>query len=116
MSILSASQVKSQLIVPPHYEEQKMLNRKLKRESKRIDERLKKQKSKWSFRGSPMTIKLHQDAGSIPGGLVLSVPHEVGRMLLHKRMAAIIEHDVTVDADITDNSLEDFIAAMEGLD
>lgn len=50
-----------------------------------------------------MTI-LHQ-------GLVLSVAHETGRWLLHKRMAAILEHDVTVDA-VIDGSFEDAIEAM----
>jgi len=77
-----------------------------------IDSKLERQRKEWSFvPPSNMTVVLHQDAGAIPGGLVLSVPHEVGRVILHKRLGRIIERDVIVDA-VIDGSIEDAIEAM----
>ena len=71
-----------------------------------IDNELGKRRREWTFvPPSNMTIILHR------GGLVLSVPHEVGRMILHKRMGKIIERVVTLDAAI-EGSFEDVIEAM----
>ena len=72
-----------------------------KRANQAIDEKLRKQRSRWKLKPpANMTVMLHKNAG-----IVLSVPHEVGRWLLHKRMAAILEHDVTIDA-VIDGGLE----------
>lgn len=75
-------------------------------ENDRIDQLLLEKRKEWRILPPEnMTVMLHQDA------LVLSVPHEVGRMLLHKRMAAILEHDVAIDA-VIEGGLEDAVAAM----
>jgi hypothetical protein len=59
------------------------------------------------------TIMLHQDRGQVPAGLVLSVPHEIGCMILHKRLGRIIERDnVTVDV-VLDGDIEGALEAME---
>jgi len=77
-----------------------------------IDNELGKRRREWTFvPPSNMTIILHQDAGGVPSGLMLSVPHEVGRMILHKRLGRIIEHDVTIDAVLT-GELEEASAVM----
>ena len=77
-----------------------------------IDSELGKLRKDWTSTPSNMTITLHEDAGVLPGGLVLSVPHEIGRVILHKRWGRILEHDVTVDA-VIDGGIEDAFAAME---
>jgi hypothetical protein len=77
-----------------------------------IDTELSEQRKEWILvPPSNMTITLHEDAGAVPAGLVLSCPHEVGRAILHKRLAGIIEHDVTVDA-VIDAGIEDACEAM----
>ena len=80
--------------------------------NRRIDDELGRRRKEWTFiPPSSMTITLFEDAGAIPSGLVLSVPHEVGRMMLHKRLGRIIEHDVTIDA-VIDGGIEDACEAM----
>jgi len=77
-----------------------------------IDTALEKRRKEWAFiPPSNMSITLFEDAGAIPNGLVLSVPHEVGRMLLHRRLGRIIEHNVTIDA-VIDGGIEDACEAM----
>ena len=77
-----------------------------------IDALLEKRRKEWAFiPPSNMSITLFEDAGAIPSGLVLSVPHEVGRMMLHRRFGRIIEHNVTVDA-VIDGGIEDAWEAM----
>lgn len=84
----------------------------LRKQAKKFDAELAKQRQEWVLSPpSNMTLTLHEDAGAVPSGLVLSVPHEVGRVVLHKRLAAIIEHEVTLDAEI-DSSLEEACEAM----
>ena len=82
------------------------------RHNRTIDKRLVAERKEWVLvPPSNMTLTLHKDAGDVPSGLVLSVPHDVGRAVLHKRLAGIIEHDVTVDAAI-EGSFEDAHEAM----
>jgi|ERR1039457_872522 hypothetical protein len=77
-----------------------------------IDTELSQQRKEWNLvPPSNMTITLHEDAGDIPSGLVLSVPHETARVILHKRLANILEHEVTIDAEI-DSGIEDAYDAM----
>jgi hypothetical protein len=72
---------------------------KARKKNQDIDRMLEEQREEWVLiPPSNMTVTLHKDAGAIPSGLVLSVPHEIGRVILHKRMGRIIEHEVTVDA------------------
>lgn len=77
-----------------------------------IDAVLGKRRKEWAFiPPSNMAITVFEDAGAIPSGLVLSVPHEVGRMMLHRRLGRIIERDVIIDA-VIDAGLEDACEAM----
>ena len=61
-----------------------------------------------------MKIRLYKNAGVVPAGLVVSVSHEVGRMILHKRnFGTILESDdVAVDVEIDFDNFEDTIEAM----
>jgi hypothetical protein len=69
-----------------------------------IDSELGKLRKEWVFvPPSNMTITFH--------GLVLSVPHEVGRVILHRRLGKIIEHEVIVDA-VIEGHLEEAVEAM----
>lgn len=78
-----------------------------------IDHELEAQREEWVLiPPSSMTIILHQDAGALPGGVVLSVGHEIGRVLLHKRLAAIIERNDVRIAVVIEGSIEDAIEAM----
>lgn len=80
--------------------------------NQRFIKKLEEQRTRWKLKPpSPIVLELLKDAGEFPAGLVLSVPHEVGRVLLHRRWAAILEHDVTVDA-VIDGGLEEAVAAM----
>jgi hypothetical protein len=77
-----------------------------------IDCELATRRKEWTFiPPSNMTVILNNDAGAISSGLVLSVPHEVGCVMLHRRLGTIIEHEVTVDA-VIDGSIETAIEAM----
>ena len=78
-----------------------------------IDHELEKQRKQWVFiPPSNVTLVLHQDTGAFPaGGVVLSVPQEVGRVILHKRLGRIIEHEVNIDA-VIDGELEEAVEAM----
>ncbi len=68
-----------------------------------IDYILSERRKQWTFLPPDnVTCILHR------GGLILSVPQPIGRMLLHKRVASILEHDVTIDA-VIDGTLEEFI-------
>ncbi len=99
--------IQSQVIVPEFYTAQVKLTSKLRQQSKREEIKLQKKREAWVLAPpSNITLTLRKDAGTIPAGLVLSVPHEAGRHLLHRRLAKIIEHDVTVDA-VLDGEIED---------
>jgi hypothetical protein len=77
-----------------------------------IDTALEKRRKEWAFiPPSNMSITLFEDVGAISSGLVLSVAHEVGRMMLHRRLGRIIESDVTIDA-VIDGGIEDACEAM----
>jgi hypothetical protein len=77
-----------------------------------IDNELSEQRKEWILvPPSNMTITLHADAGAVPAGLTLSASHETGRSLIHKRLVNVIEHDVTIDAEI-EGSYEDTFEAM----
>lgn len=80
-------------------------------ESALVEKQLERTRKQWTFTPSNMNIILHQDLGAFPSGIVMSVAHEVARMLLHKRLGAILEHDVTIDA-LIEGSFEDVIGAM----
>lgn len=80
--------------------------------NKAIDSKLQKQRNEWQLiPPSNMTIILHKDAGAVPAGLVLSMPHEIGRVILHKRLGKILQHDVNIDA-VIDGGLEEACIAM----
>ena len=77
-----------------------------------IDHELEKLRKKWVFiPPANMTVTLFRDSGLLLSGLILSVPADVGRMILHKRLGRIIEHDVTIDA-VIDGDIEGAIEAM----
>ncbi len=79
------------------------------RHNRAVDKRLAAERKEWNLdKPSNFTLAMLQGAGE---GLVLSVPHETGRAVLHKRLANILEHDVTVDAAV-DGSFEDSYEAM----
>jgi hypothetical protein len=100
------------IITSPFQQNQISKAARLKKQARKFDSELEKQRKKWVFiPPSNMTIMLHQNAGAVPAGLVLSVPHEVGRLLLHKRLGRIIEHDVTVDA-VIDGGIERAVEVM----
>jgi hypothetical protein len=82
--------------------------------NRRIDDELERRRKEWTFvPPSNMTIILHQDAGAFPSGVSLSVNHEIGRVLLHRRAAHIVERDdFSIDA-VIDGSLEDAFDAMQ---
>jgi len=85
---------------------------KARRWNQAIDTTLERRRKEWAFiPPSNMSITLFEDAGAIPSGLVLSVPHEVGRVMLHRRLGRIIERDVIIDA-VIDAGLEDACEAM----
>jgi hypothetical protein len=44
--------------------------------------------------------------------LVLSVAHEVGRMILHRRLGRIIERELSIDA-VMEGGIEDAFEAMK---
>lgn len=70
-----------------------------------IDTDLMKKRKDWVFiPPSNMTISFND-------GLVLLVPHEVGRAILHKRKGRIVERDVIVDA-VIEGSFEDASKAL----
>lgn len=80
---------------------------KAREENQKLDEQLLARRKHWQILPPEnMTIILHTDAGAIPVGLVLSVPHEIGRVILHKRRGRIIERDVTIDA-LVEGCIED---------
>ena len=80
--------------------------------NRRIDDELGKRRKEWTFYPpSNMAITLFEDAGALSSGLVLSVPHEVGRMILHRRLGRIIERELSVDA-VIDGELEETVAVM----
>jgi hypothetical protein len=81
--------------------------------NRRIDDELERRRKVWAFiPPSNMSITLFEDAGAIPSsGLVLSVPHEVGRMILLRRLGRIIEREVSVDAVVT-GELEEAVEVM----
>jgi hypothetical protein len=83
------------------------------RHNRAIDKRLSEEREEWSLvPPSNMTLAIKETTGAIPAGLTLSVPHEAGRAILHKRKANILEHEVRVDAEIESN-FEDTFEAME---
>jgi hypothetical protein len=85
---------------------------KARRWNRAIDTKLSEQRKQWVLvPPSNMTITVHEDAGAISSGLVLSMPHEVGRVVLSRRLGSIIERDMTVDA-VIDGSLEEAVEAM----
>ena len=85
---------------------------KAREENQKLDEQLLARRKHWQILPPEnMTIILHTDAGAIPVGLVLSVPHEIGRVILHRRKGRIVERDVIVDA-VIEGSFEDAVEAM----
>lgn len=87
-------------------------SRAAKKHNRAIDNELSEQRKEWVLvPPANMTLTLYETAGAVPAGLVLSVPHEVGRAIVHKRLANILEHAVSVDAEI-DSSFEDTFEAM----
>jgi hypothetical protein len=100
------------IITSPFQQNQISKTARLRKQARKFDAALLKERQEWILiPPSNMTVVLHEDAGAVPAALVLSVPHETGRMVIHKRLAAIIEHDVTVDA-VIDAGIEDAYSAM----
>jgi len=101
------------IITSPFQQNQISKAARLRKQAKKLDVRLEKQRQEWILSPpSNMTITLHHDAGALSSSLVLSVPHEVGRVILHRRLGKIIEREVTVDVAI-DGSFEDSFEAMQ---
>ncbi len=97
--------VESQTIVSPNYSRQVKLHAKLRQDAKKFEEKLEAQRNEWVFiPPSNITVRL-------PNAVVLSVPQEAGRVLLHKRLGHIIEHNVTVDA-VLDGGFEDIVEEL----
>ena len=93
------STVRSQVIgITPGYRES-MLARE---EAKKFEERIFARRKTWRIL-PPENITLMTSAG-----LILSVPHEIGRHMLMHRAAAIIERDVIVDA-VIEGTIEQFL-------
>jgi hypothetical protein len=88
-------------------------SRAAKKHNQTIDNRLSEERQEWILvPPSNMTLTMKEVAGEVPSGLVLSVPHEVGRVIVHKRLVAgVIEHDVSIDA-VIDGELEEAFAAL----
>ena len=100
-------QIQSYVVVPDHYRSQVELHSRLKQKAKKFEAKLEKQRAAWELLPPEnMIIRIRTN------GVVLSLPQEAGRILLHKRMCSIIEHDVSVDA-VLDGELEDVLEAME---
>lgn len=106
---------KSTIIVGENARKQWGIHQQLKRDAITFDRNIEKQRKTWTFKPSNMSVILQQTAGAFPAGLILSVPHEVGRMLLHKRLAAILERDLLAVDAVIRGSLEEAVEAM-GLD
>jgi hypothetical protein len=102
------------IIETPHYQQQRRKTERLKQQARKFDAALDALRKEWIFvPPSNMTIILHQDAGAFPSGVSLSVNHEIGRVLLHRRAAQIVERDdFSIDA-VIDGSLEDAFEAMQ---
>jgi len=83
------------------------------RENNKLEEQIQLRRKKWRILPPEnMTVIMLHTTGAFEKGLTLSVPHEIGRLLLHKRLASIRERDdVTIDA-LIDGSFEDAIEAM----
>jgi hypothetical protein len=81
------------MVVSPHYREQVALTSQLRQKAKKFDLKLEKERAAWKLLpAANMTIRLHAN------GVVLSLPAEAGRVLLHRRLGHILEHDVEIDA------------------
>jgi len=103
---------KSKTIFGENARKQWGIHQQLKKDVIRFDRNMEKQRKTWDFKPSKMIVILTHTAGAFLAGLTLSVPHEVGRMLLHRRLAAILERDlVAVDAVIT-GTLEEAVEIM----
>jgi hypothetical protein len=102
-----------QIITGSNYRRQSGIHARLKRQNNRIDSEINARRKHWTFvPPTNHTIMLHQDQGEFPAGLVFSVSHEVGCMILHKRLGRIIERDeVAIDA-VIEGDIEDVVEAM----
>jgi hypothetical protein len=83
------------------------------RENKRLERHIELRRKKWRILPPEnMVVIMLQDSGAFPSDLTLSLSHEAGRMLLHRRLARIVERDgVNIDA-VIDGSLEDVHEAL----
>ncbi len=94
-------------IESPNVAKQRRIHNKLRQQNAEIERDFRLAKKQWAFLPSPMTV-LMKDTG-----VVLNVPQELGRVLIHRRLAGIIEHDgVIVDAVIEYSDLSEAFVAL----
>lgn len=93
------------VITGVNYRKQYSLHHRLNRQNQSIDNNLATAKKEWTILPPEYMVISYQ-------GLIVSIPHVIGRELIRRREAAILEHDVTVDA-VIDGEIEDMFEAMD---
>jgi hypothetical protein len=103
----------SNVVETANYKLQRSIHKKLARQNAAIDEEWLEKRKTWVFAPpSPMTVSLYRDSGCVPAGLVLSVPHETGCLILCRRLGSILERDdVAVDV-VIEGEIEDAVEAL----
>lgn len=100
-------------IVGEQYRKDQRNHNKLKREAVKFESDFIEARKNWVFvPPSNMNLLMRFPEGD----LILSVPHAIGSMLLHKRRAHILESDVRPDAVITSESFEEAYDFFFGAD
>jgi hypothetical protein len=101
------------IIVGENFTRQVAIHRRLRKKNATILSELRERRKQWTFvPPSNHTIILHRDQGQLPAGLILSVPHEIGCMILHKRLGRIIERDDVIIDAVIDGDIEAAVEAM----
>jgi hypothetical protein len=102
------------VIVPENYNKQKRIHYRLRKKNEEILRNLRERRERWQILPpGNMLIQMLQGTADL-SGLVLSVPHELGRIILHKRLGRIIERDnVATDAVVEYTDLSEAFAALK---
>ena len=106
------------IIESEQFKRDRRITAKLRRETAVFDAEMKASRLDWdvSIKTPMRNVILEREYLGLPAGYVLQVPHDIGRYLLHKRRAAIIESDnITVDF-ILEGELEDLTVPLENVD